>query len=102
MPVGIGLTSAQYSQNGQNEQLLSLDYGKFLPTQLVGSNCHVTYENDFYRLVFISFYLNLEIQPQLKIVVVIIKGQKLSIPSLRIHLIHCIYPLKPITFLFFF
>ena len=80
-------------------QFLSLDYGKFLPTQTIGSNCHVLYENDFYRLFLPEIYLNLDTQPQLKIVVVLIKGQQLSIPSLGIHLIHCIYPLKP-TFLF--
>ena len=44
MPVGIGLTSAQYSQNGQNEQLLSLDYDKFLPTQTIGSKMGWKYE----------------------------------------------------------
>ena len=60
MPVGIGLNSAQYSQNGQNEQFLSLDYGKFLPTQTIGSNCHVLYENDFYRLFLPEIYLNLD------------------------------------------
>ena len=38
-----------------------------------------------------NLYLNLDIQPQLKIVVVIIKGQKSTIPSLGIHLIHCIH-----------
>ena len=33
----------------------------------------------------------MDVQPQLKILVVIIKGQKLSIPSLGIHLIHCFH-----------
>ena len=48
------------------------------------------------KMIFIgwslSFFTLIWIfKPQLKIVVVIIKGQESSIPSLGIHLIHCIH-----------